>query len=219
MNPWKKSIDLLRGIQNFLRMVKSRFFQRITIKSFAICFNSGMILIKESVGQILGIFIENLFGYLHSGKSRPALLIGADSYESGLLGFGFSLPNPPSSKESLVQLDEAGELITPVSVRHRRSDFVSHRPNRLVGANSQESLRLNHRNAVLVAAHKKDKPKPGFKRHVGFVEDSTGRQRDLGSAVFTLIESARFVQTRSRRLAARTHKPLGPTLAFQMFAT
>ena len=218
MNPGKKGFDLCRSIQDLLGMIESGLLQGITIKNLAVGFNRSMVFIKESVGQILGIFVEKLFGYLHSGEGWSAFGIGADSHECSLFGFGFSLPEGSGSKEGFIKLYETAKLIALVSLRHGRSDFVRHEPNCLVRADSQESLSLHHRDTMFIAAHEKNEPKPDFQRHMGLMKDGPCSQRDLDTAIFALIKSARLVQACSFGVATRTFETLRPTLLFQMLA-
>jgi hypothetical protein len=82
------------------------------------------------------------FGDLQAGESG-ATLPGADShpYSLGTLGFipSFSLKGSVAEL-GVIQLDEAGQLVTAVAVGHCGSDLVGHGPDGLVGAQTQPPL-------------------------------------------------------------------------------
>lgn len=218
MNPRQKGFDLLRSVHDFPGMTEPRFFQGITVNHLSVGLHGGIVFVKERIGQILGVLIKKLLGYLHPRERRPAFFIGTNSDKGGLLGLRFSLSDGSGSKECFIQLYEPGELIAFVPVRHGTPDLMGHEPNGLVGTDPEESLGLHHRDPVLIATHEENQPEPDFKGHMGLVEDGPCGQGDLGPALFALIKPARPMQARSTGIAAGAFETTGPALSLQMFA-
>ena len=119
-----------------------------------------------SPGNIAGLFQSSKVCDLHLGKGRTASVGSTDRYKHRPLHL------PCTAKEAFVQLRQPSQFISTISMAHGTANLVSHRPNRLVGTNTQEPLSFQDRDPVLILAHQQNQPKPFLQRNSGLVEET-----------------------------------------------
>ena len=217
--PGKEAIHLLVAHLGMHVVLEADLFERVEwVSSIG---TNGLLRNNGSPDHLQMIERLCIVGDFHPGESRIAEPIRADHKTDRLRFFGSATAptfDLPAAKEGIVHLDETGQLIAAIPMGHRAADLVAHRPDGLVGTDAQESLCFEHGDAVFVVAHEQDQPEPLPQRGPGFVEDGSGRQRDLVAAGSALVNVSGFDSADVPRSAAAAVDSFGPAVFLQILA-
>lgn len=156
----------------------------------------------------------------HPRKAGIPTAVGADGDPDGegrLLSTTPLTVSAATSKDGIIQFDEAGQLIAAIPMGHGRPDLVAHRPDGLVGRDAQKSLGFQHGDSMFVMAHEQDQPEPLSQGGPGLLEDGPRGQRDLVPAALALVQFSGAVSTDSGGTASGTPEAFGPAVALQIF--
>ena len=113
----------------------------------------------------------------------------------------------------LVHLDDAGEQVPVLGLRHRLADLHRDPPSRVL-VHLQVAGQLQRGQALLGVQHERDRQKPFLEWQVGVMEDRADRDAEAGLAVVAAM--AVLVWGGIGRSAVGADRPIGPARGLQM---
>ena len=127
-----------------------------------------------------------------------------------------SLAFPELAQLDVVHLDQSRERLLVLALHHRLHDLVLHAPGRVVG-NADLAHEVHRRDALLALRDQENGLEPGRERQLGVLEQRSGRDRGLPTALGALPKVPAIEPAVPRAAAGGAIESRGPAQLRQRF--
>jgi len=224
MNPGQKSTGRSRITKEDPAVIKTFCLDRFSVGSQSVAsdpLQQALTLFTfdftaKSVQKTLNVFGRNRLDHFHVRKTRALfprfISIQRDSAQNTSLPLASPSVNRPSrAKKGIIHLHQSNQTIPSVTIRHRFSDFVSHKPGGFVIPDFQNPLHFSNRYTHFARCHVVNEPVPFKQRCSCLMENCAGGQTDLPTTPLTVKNPSCLNEPSFIRSTSRTDKPIRPS--------